>query len=140
MNQLNTGDQVGMWQAFLFDWTQIPCSSFDGIFGSATAQGTRNVQAFWGIPADGVVGAQMWATAGNWLAIYGNDGFSTYWHNPWSHRTNLSGEGEYQYIYGGNWNWVTAGEEPYSYSLPEVTWIDSNHPTRFFAMHCGSGG
>lgn len=132
---VNTGNQVGMWQAFLFSYNQIACSKFDGVFGPATRQGTMNLQAFWGISSDGIVGQNTWRTAFGWLYIVGDDGFTTQFRPAYAHRGLLNGLGRFGYPYGGAWNWNAAGEVPYSRSVPNGR-FSSNHPGISFSMAC----
>jgi hypothetical protein len=139
---VNHGDQVGMWQAFLFSYDQIACTQEDGIFGSGTAQGTRNLQAFWGITSDGVVGHNTWSTASSWLSKYGDDGFLTTYYVPaFASRGWIDGIGQFYYVYGGGWTWDSNGEpgsdgtyRPSDHS--EIASFGTNHPGISFGMGC----
>ena len=136
-SHVSQGNVVGLWQAFLFSYDQVPCSKFDGIFGSATAQGTRNLQGFWGQTSDGVVGHNTWTEAGQWLEVYGDDGFlTTFWWPAFAQRSPVEGRGRFQYVYGGSWTWNSHGEQPYSASHPDLQSFSSNHPSINFWMHC----
>lgn len=142
VSHVNRGNIVGLWQAFLFSYNQVPCSKFDRVFGSATAQGTRNLQGFWGLTADGVVGQNTWTEAGSWLEMYGDDGFlTTYWNPAFYQRPWPDGLGRFFYVYGADWKWESTGEggSTESSSMPQFQDHSSGHPTITSCLRRGLG-
>ena len=79
-NNINVGDVIAFWQGFLASYTAVACpSGIDGHFGSATASGTRSIQSFFGLTADGVVGPNTWKAAGGWLEWgMGSNGYESW--------------------------------------------------------------
>jgi hypothetical protein len=54
------GGQVAQLQKILRDWCDQPLH-VDGVFGPGTERAVRNVQGFFGLTTDGIVGPQTWA-------------------------------------------------------------------------------
>lgn len=75
----NTGDVIGFWQGFLASYGYIPCpSGIDGRFGPSTAAGTKQLQRFFSLGQDGVVGSGTWGAAGSWLSFNPGSTFDTF--------------------------------------------------------------
>jgi peptidoglycan hydrolase-like protein with peptidoglycan-binding domain len=64
---------VGFWQAFLRSYNLVDCTGVDGYWGPQTDQGTRNIQRFFGLPDDGVVGSRTWNAASHWVDYVGTE-------------------------------------------------------------------
>lgn len=128
-SQVSVGNMVGFWQAFLLAYNQIPCSRLDGHYGSQTAAGTRNIQAFFRLRSDGIAGRNTLNAASHWLHSAGSDGFATTYWAP-----NF-GSGPYwplyAYVFGGGWYF----EVPHATDPFEVN-FNSNHPAIGFANAC----
>jgi hypothetical protein len=78
-SNVNTGDVVAFWQGFLASYGYVACpSGIDGHFGPATAAGTKQLQKFFSISQDGVVGSGTWGAAGSWLTWSPGTTFDTF--------------------------------------------------------------
>jgi Putative peptidoglycan binding domain len=78
-SQTNTGDVVAFWQGFLASYNQLSCpGGIDGHYGPNTASGTKALQNFWSLTADGVVGTSTWNVAGTWLDFHPGGAYDTW--------------------------------------------------------------
>lgn len=123
---LTQGNQVALWQSFILTYNQIPCTGLDGIYGPQTTQGTRNIQAFFGLTRDGIVGPNTWNAASGWLHMAGTDGFITTY---WTPNFATTFYPLYRYYYGNDWAWqVPLVVEPFE------VFHHSNHPGTTFTI------
>lgn len=60
---VHSGNVVGMWQEILSAEFGLGEANVDGTFGTGTANYTAVYQNYYGITADGIVGAQTWNVA-----------------------------------------------------------------------------
>jgi len=102
----NVSNEVGFWQAALANYGQLPTNRVNGWFWADTTQGTRNVQAFWGLGADGVVGRATWTESARWThtAYYGGQTSYT-WFPFGSNQSAFSGQQIVGGTFAGYWGW-----------------------------------
>jgi hypothetical protein len=106
----DVSNEVGFWEAVLVNYGQVPWQKLDGWYwGGAneyTYQGTKNVQAFWGLTADGVVGPGTWAESARWThtAYYGGQTTVT-WFPFGSNQSAFTGQQIVGGTFAGYWGW-----------------------------------
>jgi hypothetical protein len=104
----STSNEVGFWQAALANYGQLSTGGIDGRFGQYTHNGTANVQAFWGLYADGIVANGTWAESARWThtAYYG--GQTTYtWFPFGSNQSAFAGQQIVGGTFAGYWGWAS---------------------------------
>lgn len=122
---------VGLWQGYLQSVGQLPCNGINGAFGSATYTGTKNLQTFWGITADGIVGNQTWSTASQWTQYVAPDynNQRTFKNLFVASPTTLFHQ-QKSGVFQGYWHWSSINVSPYASD------INTSATTVTFSPNC----
>jgi hypothetical protein len=126
VGRTTSGNIVGFWQAYLNQMGQLPCASQTGYWNSGSTTGTKNLQTFFGITSDGLVGPQTWDASARWVVYVSSIGGYFQVKAPGNASANLFGQAGSGAPFAGYWYFEGAKFNP------TWTWINTNLGTPTF--------